>query len=316
MMVDTLSTLTQEAKQFYDRLLLDRAEVAQVFYEAGQMRNLPRNQGNQISWRRFDSLSVNTSTLSEGVTPSATSISMTEVTATVAQYGAYCTISDMLDMTAIDHVVEELIEVLGQQAGESIEAVIQDVIEAGTSVIYATGSGREDQVANSPLTVAMVRKAARTLDANNTQRFHGPKQNKVVGAGHYLGFIHPRMVYDLKSDSEFQNAVQYGDHDKLYKGELFEIEGVRIIQTTLAPVFAGAGNGGADVYGMIVCGQHAFGVVDVAGTGKFQSIVKQLGSAGTDDPLDQRATVGWKSLFVSKILNNNFMTRLEAGVSA
>lgn len=315
-MVDTLTTLSAEAARHYDKNLLQRAQQAQVFYEAGQKKNLPKNSGNQIHWRRWEALSVNTTALTEGVTPAPTSLSLTEVTATISQYGQYATVSDMLDMVGIDPVIAESTDVMGQQAGESIETVIQDVIEAGTSVLYATGSARASQAAANPITIALIRKAVRNLDANNAQRFNGPVQNKMVGMGHYMGFIHPRMVYDIKNDSEFKNAVQYNDNQKLYKGELFEIEGVRIIQTTLAPYFAGAGSAGADVYGMLIVGQHAFGVVDVAGTGKFKTMVKPLGSGGTEDPLDQRATIGWKSVHVSKILNNNFMTRLEAGVTA
>jgi N4-gp56 family major capsid protein len=315
-MVDTLSTLTTQAKQFYDRLLLYRAQQAQCFYDAGQKRNLPGRQGNQISWRRFNALTPSVATLTEGVTPVSSSISITEVTATVSQYGAFCTVSDMLNMMGIDPVIQETLEVIGQHAGESIETVIQDIIEAGTSVLYATGSARSSQAAASPITLALLRKAVRTLDANNTQRFMGPTQNKTVGTGHYLAFVHPRAVYDLQNDSEWKNHQQYQASEKLYNGEIGEIFGVKIIQTTLAPVFAGEGDSSADVYGTIVVGQNAFGVVDVAGTGKFKTVVKQLGSAGSEDPLDQRATIGWKSQFVSKILNNNFMTRIEAGVSA
>lgn len=314
-MVDTLSTLSAEAQTFFDRDLLHRAKASQVFYDAGQKRNLLKRQGNSISWRRFNALTAATTPLTEGTTPSATSLSLTEVTATVAQYGAFVEISDMLDLTGVDPVIAESIEVLGQQAGESIETVIADTIKAGTSVIYATGSSRVEQSASNPLTVALLRKAVRTLDANNTMRFNGGANNSRVGFGAYVAFVHPNAVYDLQNDSEWQ-AMQANAPEKLFNGEIGSIMGCRIVQTTLAPVFTGEGAASADVYGTIIVGQHAFGVVDVAGTGKFQTIVKQLGSSGTADPLNQRGTVGWKSQFVSKILNNNFMVRIEAGVSA
>lgn len=316
-MVDTLSTLSVEAKEYYDLDLLYRAQAAQVMYQGGQKRNVGKNKGNSISWRRFNSLSVATTALTEGTTPSATSLSTTEVTATIAQYGAFAEISDALDMLGIDPVISEAIGVMGQQAGESIESVIANEIDGGTSVSYGTGAARNLQDGSNPLTIAMVRKAARDLDANNARRFNGPEQNKMIGQGHYLGLIHPNAVYDLKNDSEWKTHQQQSPgYEKLYNGEVFEIEGVRFLQSTLAPVFTGAGASSADVYGTIIFGQHAFGVVDVNGTGKFNTIAKQLGSSGTSDPLDQRATVGWKSFFVAKILNNNFMTRLEAGVSS
>lgn len=314
--MDTLTTLSLEAANFYDRNLLYRAKQAQIFYKAGQAKNLRKNDGNVIRWRRFNALTPNTNTLSEGITPTATALSMSEVTATVAQYGAYGQVTDMLDMVGIDPVITEATDVFGQQAGESIETVLVNVIKAGTSVVYATGSARNAQSASNPLTVALLRKAVRTLDVNNTLRFNGLEENSKVGAGSYIAFVHPRAVYDLKNDTEWKTMQQNVRPEMLFDGSIGMIEGCQIMQSTLCPVFAGEGSGSADVYGTIIIGQHAFGVVDVGGTGKFKTLVKPLGSGGTADPLDQRSTIGWKSFFVSKILNDSFMTRIEAGVSA
>lgn len=316
-MVDTLSTLSATAKQFYDKKLLIVAEAAQVFYPAGQKRNLKRNSGNQISWRRFNALSVNTTPLVEGVTPTSTSLSMTEVTATVDHYGGFVTVSDQLEMMAIDPVIMEATPVMGQQAGESVETIVVNIIKAGTSVLYATGTLRNQQSAANPMTIALIQRGVRTLTTNNAQFFKAPAQNNLVGVGEVLVFLHPRQVFDVKRDPEWKSHVtESPGYTKLYSGEIAMIDGARIIQSTLAPVFTGEGAASADVYGAIMVAEEAFGVVDVAGTGKFETIVKQLGSGGTADPLNQRATSGWKSQFVSKILNNNFLVRLESGVSA
>lgn len=315
-MVDTLNTQTLQQANIYDRNLLYRAQAAQVFYQAGQKKNIRKNDGQTIRWRRFNALSVNTTALTEGVTPSATALSMTEVTATVAQYGGYGEVSDMLDLTGIDPVILEATDVFGQQAGESVETLTVNVMKAGTSVLYATGSSRGSQAASNIITVALIRKAVRNLDRNNTLRFNGQEQNKKVGQGNYIIFLHPSATYDLKNDSEWKTMQQNIRPEMLFDGSIGMIEGCQVIQSTLCPVFTGEGSGGADVYGTMVVGQHAFGVVDVAGTGKFKTYVKPLGSGGTADPLDQRATIGWKSVFQAKILNDNFMTRIEHGVTA
>jgi N4-gp56 family major capsid protein len=315
-MVDTLTSQSLEQANIYDRELLYRARQAQVFYDAGQKKNIRRNDGNTIRWRRFNSLGVNTSTLTEGVTPSSTALSLTEVTATVAQYGAYGEVSDMLDLVGIDPVIMEATAVFGQMAGESIEAVVVSVLAAGTSVIYATGSARNAQGPTNVITVALIRKAVRNLDRNNTLRFNGQSENAKIGSGTYMAFLSPSSVYDLKQDTEWKTMQQNIRPESLFAGSIGMVEGCQIIQTTLAPVFAAAGSSSNDVHGTLICGQHAFGVVDVAGTGKFNTYVKQLGSGGTSDPLDQRATIGWKSVFASKILNDNFMTRIEHGVTA
>ena len=75
-------------------------------------------------------------------------------------------------------------------------------------------------------------------------------------------------------------------------------------------MFAKAGADGKDVYSTIVLGENAYGTTEISGGG-LQHIVKQLGSAGTADPLNQRATVGWKALKVAVRLVEQYMIRIE-----
>ncbi len=73
----------------------------------------------------------------------------------------------------------------------------------------------------------------------------------------------------------------------------------------------------ADVHSTLIFGKDAYGMVDVAGSGALQIIIKPHGSAGTSDPLDQRATVGAKvAAYAAKILNELWIIRIEHGVSA
>ena len=72
--------------------------------------------------------------------------------------------------------------------------------------------------------------------------------------------------------------------------------------------------GGRDVYATIVLGENAYGTTEIAGGG-LQHIVKQLGSGGTADPLNQRATVGWKATKAAVRLMEPFMVRIETASS-
>lgn len=315
MPTDTLSTLAPEAKQFYDRLLLARAMPILGMYKAAQQRNIPPNAGNQISYRRINSLATATTPLTEGTTPAGASLSMTEITGTVAQYGNFVGVSDALTLEGIDPIIEECTAILAENAAQTIEEVIRAELVTGTSVIYGTGTARNQQSSANPLTLAMVRKAVRSLEANDARPFFGDRDDDGHG-GLFLGFIHPRQWYDLVGDAAVLNTFSYSDPEKLYSLKVPQLGGVAWIKTTKAPVFAGAGSGSADVYGALIVGKDAFGVVNVAGTGRFNTIVKPLGSAGSADPLDQRASIGWKAFQLPKILNNNFMVRIETGVSA
>lgn len=314
-MGDTFSSLSAEAKTYYDRRLLERALPILGMSRAAQQRNILKNSGNQVEFRRFNTLSTSTTALTEAVTPSAASLSIGTVTGTVAQYGNYVQISDALDLMGIDPIITEATDLLGENAAQSIEEIVRTELVTGTSVLYATGAARSSQAAASPITLAMVRKAVRTLMVNDAIPFDSGRDDSGFG-GLYMGFIHPRQWYDLLGDATVQNTFSYSDPEKIYTLKAPILGQVAWVVTTKAPLFAGSGASGADVYGAIICGKNAFGVVDVAGTGRFQTIAKPLGSAGASDPLNQRASVGWKSFQLPKILNNNFMIRIESGVSA
>lgn len=116
------------------------------------------------------------------------------------------------------------------------------------------------------------------------------------------------------SDTEWKAPHQYVDTANIYGGEIGKIAGVRFVETTEAKIFAAAGASSANVYGTLVIAANAYGVTEVTGGG-LKHIVKQLGSAGSADPLDQRATVGWKAIKTAKILSNEFMVRIESASS-
>lgn len=313
--INTLGNVSEEAKQYYDRNLLERAKQNQVFFAGGQIRSIGKNAGNQVSYRRFEALSLTTTALTEGVTPAGVAADVTEITGTVAQYGNFINYSDQIDLMGIDPFVTEMTDVLGQNGGESIDAIIRAELVTGTSVQYATGSSRGAQAASNVITTTLIRKAVRNLGRNNARPFRGQKGDNGQG-GFYMGVIHPSAWYDLTGENTVQNVVTYSDPSKFYTWEFKELLGVFWIVTTLAPVFTGEGSGGADVYGTLIFGANAYGVTNIGGTGKMETKIKPLGSAGSSDPLDQRGSIAWKSYQLPKILNNNFMTRIEHGVTA
>ncbi|MFM7468090.1 MAG: N4-gp56 family major capsid protein [Vampirovibrionales bacterium] len=315
MMADTLGSVPAVSKPFFDRALLDRAVPILGMYKAGQRRSVPKNSGNQVSYRRLNALTPVSTALSEGVRPTPLSLSMTEITGTIQQYGAYVELSDTLNTLGIDHMALECLGLLAEHAAQSTEQIVRAELVTGTNVIFGTGTQRSAQNAANPLTMAMIRRAVRTLDTNDAKPFYGNKDTETGFGGLYIGFIHPRQWYDLVGDTVIQNTFAYSDPDKLYTLNLPVVGGVAWIKTTRAPVFTGAGASGADVYGAILCGSDAFGVVDVGGTGRYRVIAKDAGTGGPSDPLDQIATVGWKAYQYPKILNNSFLIRIETGVT-
>jgi N4-gp56 family major capsid protein len=228
------------------------------------------------------------------------------IEATVQQYGGYVTISDMLDMTAIDPMVLVADKAIASQGGRTLDALTRDVINAGTVVRYAGEKTSRSAIAKTDvLTVADVRKAVRDLEAQDA-----PKIN-----GYYGGIIHPDCKFDLMSDPDWKLPHTYKDTVELYQNEIGELYGVRFVQSSRAKKFEGAGSGGADVYSTLIVGADAYGETEIQGGG-LQHFVKQRGSAGTADPIDQRSTVGWKASHVAEILVQQYMVRIESGASA
>ena len=112
-------------------------------------------------------------------------------------------------------------------------------------------------------------------------------------------------------NEDWIDVHKYSATSEIFEGEIGKIAGVRFVESTEAKVFAKAGADGKDEYSTLVLGANAYDVTDVSGGG-LQHIVKQLGSAGTADPLNQRATAGWKGIKTAERLVENYMIRIES----
>ena len=305
--ITTDTGLSDEMKTFYSDYLIDLAEPNLVHDQFGQKHPIPKNGGKQIEFRKYDPLPKLLTPITEGVTPNGQKLTMGVITATVQQYGGYVELSDILLLTAIDNNLVQATKLLGSQAGRTLDTITREVLNGGTNVQYAEGqvTSRSALVGgqasgNHYLTVDAVRKAVRFLKVMNA-----PKIN-----GSYVGIIHPDVSYDLMSDPKWVNVKTYSDPDGIYEGEIGKIEGVRFVETSEAKVFEKAGASNVDVYSTLILGDDAYGVTEISGGG-LQHIVKQLGSAGTADPLNQRATCGWKATKVAERLVEAYMIRIE-----
>lgn len=306
--------LSPEMKTFYDKNLIKNAKANLVHDQFGQKRNIPKGGGKTIEFRRFSRLAVSLTPLTEGVTPAADKLNVTAITAEVKQYGRYYLLSDMLELTAIDPILVEATENLGNNAGETLDAVTREVLCGGTNVQYGDGSklSRDALTTDDKLSVEAIRRAVRTL-----KKFKAQKIN-----GYYAAIIHPDTWYDLTKDPAWEkiNLNTETGVKHIYEGELGTVLGVRFVESTQAKIFYKAGNtatanggdgtNGRDIYATLVIGKNAYGVTTIEGSG-LETIIKQKGSSGTADPLNQRSSAGWKGLKTAVILVQENMVRIE-----
>ena len=300
-----LGDLSAEMKTFYDMTLIDEAQANLVHDQFGQKRPIPANGGKTIEFRKFAPLAKATTPLTEGVTPDGKSLAVSTITAEIAQYGDYITQSDVLELTSIDNTIVEATKLLGRQAGVTLDTVVRNVLHSGTNVTYCPkigSDGSETAVTSRgslddscQLTVDVIQQVVAKLRAQNAPTINGK----------YVAIIHPYVAYDIMRDPEWIDAHKYSNPTNLYEGEIGEIAGVRFVQTTEAKIYEGG------VFGSLFFGDGAYGVTEISGGG-LQTIVKQKGSAGTADPLDQRSSVGWKAIKTAELLVQNYLVRVES----
>jgi len=303
----TSSALSAGMQTYYNRELLRTFEPNLVHLQFGDEHRMPPHSGLVMNMRKLIPLETNTKALSEGDPGESVMLAETEVTVQLQQYGEYARCTDKLDLTHLDMDIMRRTKLFGDAGARSIDAVVREELAKCANVIYAGGkASRAELTAADKLTSRELRKAVKTLKKNHAQTF----------GGYYVAIIGPDTMYDLQEDEAFVKVSQYQDKENIYTGEVGRLFGVRLVETTEAKIFEGAGTDGADVASVIVLGQYAYGVTSLKGA-KPRVIVKPAGSAGTADPLDQISTVGWKmDGFGVKLLQPEYAVRIECGFSA
>jgi N4-gp56 family major capsid protein len=297
--VTTDTGLSPENKTFYDMTLIDMASPELVHDQFGQKRPIPANGGKKIEFRKFSPLPKALTPLTEGVTPNGKKLEVTAVEATVSQYGDYIVQSDVLELTSIDNTIIEATQMLGKQAGLTLDTITRDILHTTKNVYYCPKEGGTAVTSESgldntcKLTVDVVKRVAAILKKNNAPKIDGS----------YVGIIHPYVSYDLMNDPDWKYPHQYVDTNNIYEGEIGKIAGVRFVETSEAKVKAGG------IFGTLIMGANAYGVTEITGGG-LQTIIKQKGSAGTADPLDQRSSIGWKAMKTAEVLVEPYLVKV------
>lgn len=309
--VEGHNQLAAENKTFYEKTLLTRLLPQLNFYKDARKKKLPKNQGTTINFRKFNSLEAPSSSLTEGVTPDGNDLDISVITAVVKQEGDYVTFSDLIQMTGIDPVLTEIVATLGEEAGIVVDNRIQENLSKGTNVYFAGGAITRaglESVQTKYLTSTDIKKIVRKLKNANAKRFPD---------GYYHMQVDPDIAYDLMSDDAWIDVSKYAKPEQMQKGELGKMHGMKFFETTNLKVVDSSSNTGTkiDVHLAYAYGKDSYDCIDLEnGNGKPKIIIKPNGSSGTNDPLDQRASAGWKACFTSVITQPMALVRVETGI--
>ncbi len=254
----TTGGLSAEMKTYYGMELLENAKPQLVHNQFAATKGLPAGGGKTVEWRKFGAFDKALKPLTEGVTPDGSGISVSYITKELAQYGDYTTVSDMLDLTAIDDVVLEITDRHGSNMGLTLDTVTRNEIQQGNQVIYAPqkkADGTSAEVLSRyaldgqcKMTSELVAKAATQLKKMNAPTFDGK----------YVCIIHPSVAFDLRQDEAWIAAHQYAAATELFSGEIGELHGVRFVETTEAKIYRGENLAG-DVRSLKVKGNTVSG---------------------------------------------------------
>ena len=274
------------------------------------------NPGASIKFTVFADLAAATTPLGEAEDVTPVSMSDSQVTVTLEEYGNATVTTAKLRASSFMPVDPVAAQAVGYNAGLSIDTVARNVLQAGDNVLYATGgavdpSSRTTINADDVLTITDIRKAVAQLRGANVPTINGT----------YIGFIHPDVQFDLLSATDaagWRDAYKYTNATPLINGEIGQIDGVRFIASSRAPLFANASNnsgasGTIDSYGTLIMGRQALAKgISLGGEyGAQPSIVY-----GTvTDLLKRFRPVGWKHFVGYSVFRQEALRRIESASS-
>jgi N4-gp56 family major capsid protein len=290
----TTSSLLVDQTAF-DRIAYFALRSELLFDQAADVQPTAQSMpGSAVKFTIFADLAPATSTLNEVTDVTPVAMSDSQVTVTLEEYGNAVVTTAKLRGTSFLDVDVTAANIVGYNAGDSIDTIIADVLAGGTNVNYATGgatdpSSRTTINTDDILVGDDVRKVTAQLRKANVASFNGA----------YMGYIHPDVSYDFRGANgaaNWRDPHTYVDSSAIYNGEIGQFESVRFIETARAPLFANASNnsgssGTIDVYATLIMGRQALAKAfsSTDGNGATPKIVR-----GTvTDILQRLQPLGW-----------------------
>ena len=330
--------------------ILAHAIPVEVLALGTTMKQMPRNAGDNITYRRYVPFGATASSdwdaagnqnrpfvnaaahiTQEGVTPTADQLTPVDVNVKQQQYACLYSYTDKAAELYEDDIPEEMKIQCGERMGLVREMVRYGTMKACTNVIYSGGSSRA--AVDEAVTLNALRRMSRILKANHakkTRRILAPSANYDTYAveAAYTVFVHTDAEADIRDLPGFVPVAKYGQKNPINDEEIGSCEEFRFV---LSPELASYADSGAaigatglystsgtsvDVYPFIVCGQDAVYDVALRGLNSFSPYHIPHTKRDKADPGGQRGYVGADFWSAVLIVNGGWMGVIEAGVSS
>lgn len=352
----TDTELPKPLNAVFNQTLLRNARVRAPYFAGVQPAELSKQRGSNVAmWRRIENLSASTSAMSEltGTAAymqgrNAAALSVSDVTATAAKYGNFVILNEEVDLFNFPGQFDKILEVIGINAGQSLNQLQRDVGEDNATLVNAGGAASDGAI-SSAITLGAIQDIVNTLDKNSAMTFQPMTTgSQNIGTAPiqqaFWGLCHPDVAIDIANLSDFIGVQQYAGQTQTVLGEFGVLnvagKGVRFISSEDAGVDASSGASGAasaglrtsgsddvDLYTTLIYGRDAIGSVGLGEAfpdGVFRAgdqldpvdvIVKTPQGTGTSDPFNEISTVAWKAWHTGAILNGDWVRGLRSGAS-
>lgn len=351
-MAAPITTTTQIAgpvNVVFQETLLRNAMARCPYFVGSVPASIAEHRGSfTAKWRRIENLTPVTTALTELTGnishPVRDSVqpSVTDVTKPVSKYGNYILLNEETELVNFNGQDDKLMEVLGINAGQSLNRLQRNELEDNSTLIQAAGAAN-DAATTTKLAKNDVRNAQNVLARNSAVKFTADtlgdsRFNTAPVRAAFWGLCHVDVEEDVRDMASFNNVVTYGGQTDTAEGEFGEVGGVRWISSEEASVDADTGGANAalrgttnpavniDLYTSVIFGMDAVGSlgfrdhvkeVYLAGDNLPAVIVikKDKGTSGVIDPYNELATLAWKSWHGAKILNTNWIRGIRSGAT-
>jgi len=331
--------------------MLDHAQPITVLGDFGTQKEMPLNSTDTLVFRRTlpfgatttgttiegtqryagaPNIVANNFVLGEGATPTANTISFQDVSVTLQQFGLLFKFTSKTESLYEDDIPTEMQKLTGETMAEVMELIRYGVLKAGSTVLYTNGASRA--AVNTVISLNTLRKAARTLESNRARRVTsrlapGVNFNTRAIQPAFIVFVHTDAVADCRNLPGFTKVEEYGSFKPIHDREFGAVEDFRFISSPLFAPFLASGsatlNGSlsvaganVDVYPFVVIGEDAWGQVALKGMSAISPTILPAKLKSHANPLGQFGYVGASCWFASVRLNEAWMARIEAAVTA
>ena len=285
------------------RKTLEFAKPKLVFPQFGAPDLVMQRKGQTASWLKFTKLGIPSSVLSDSPTWSPETVSDATVTATLQLWGNGVELTEFLKEVSFLDLPDEYKKLIGQNAGETINEKVRDVLVGGTSVNYANAkASREAVLTTDTVDLDDILDTVQSLETSDAP---------MIG-DEFVAIISPYTKTRLMKDTAFREATRYLAKDNsIFTGEVANIDGTRFVRTSTAPSVANSGSNSsvANLEQTIILGDGAYGIARLL-PGDFDVIITPPGGHG--DEYKVKTSMAWKVYLRAVILQQTYMRRLES----